>query len=111
MGVGRELVGVATSCMDLSDGLGMDLRRLCEASGVGAEVESGRVPLGRGATLEQGLYGGEDYELLFTASGEMPGEIAEVRVTRVGTVVGGKGVWVDGRALVAGGWEHLRGGG
>ncbi len=109
VGVGRELLGIATSCMDLSDGLGLDLRRLCEASGVGAEVDSARLPLGRGATLAQGLEGGEDYELLFTASGEVPGEIDGVRVTRVGTVVGRRGVRLDGRRMAAGGWEHLRG--
>ncbi len=107
--VGRRLVGVASACMDLSDGLSLDLRRICAASGVGALLESARVPLGAGATLEQGLHGGEDYELLFTAGGKVPGRIAGVGVTRIGTVVKGTGVKVDGRELEAGGWEHFRG--
>ena len=106
--VGTALLGVATSCMDLSDGLAMDLPRLCEASAVGAEIESRRIPLARGATLEQGLCGGEDYELLFTARDEVPEEIAGTRVTRVGTIAQGIGVRLDGRATAVGGWEHLR---
>ena len=50
--------------MDLSDGLCIDLYRMCVASGLRAAIAE--VPLFEGATLEQGLYGGEDYELLFT---------------------------------------------
>ena len=40
---GRKLVGVATACMDISDGLALDLHRMCKASGVAAELDS--VPL------------------------------------------------------------------
>lgn len=58
---------VASAAMDLSDGLLTDLRRLCEASGVGARVEIPRLPISR-AVREAGavlaLSGGEDYELL-----------------------------------------------
>ena len=50
--------------MDLSDGLSLDLRRLALASGLAAEIET--PPVFRGATVEQALHGGEDYELLFT---------------------------------------------
>ena len=45
--------GIATSCIDLSDGLSLDLHRLCVASGVAAEID--RVPVVRGATLERAL--------------------------------------------------------
>jgi thiamine-monophosphate kinase len=67
--------GLATALMDLSDGLSSDLPRLCTASGVGARVESARIPLGqppklgrkRGSDpLRLALHGGDDYELLFT---------------------------------------------
>jgi thiamine-monophosphate kinase len=61
---GQRLRNRATACMDLSDGLCIDLYRMCVASGLRADIMD--VPLFEGATLEQGLYGGEDYELLFT---------------------------------------------
>ena len=61
---GRRLRKRATACMDLSDGLCIDLYRMCVASRLRAEISA--VPLFEGATLEEGLYGGEDYELLFT---------------------------------------------
>ena len=113
LAVGLELAkrGIAASCMDLSDGLSSDLRRLGEASGVGAEIDAAAIPVGVGATLEQALHGGEDYELLFTARPgvKVPRRIAGIGVTRIGTVVAGAGVWSDGRELQAAGWEHFRG--
>jgi thiamine-monophosphate kinase len=63
--IGRKLIEKATACMDISDGLALDLHRLCVASGVAAEIAS--VPLVDGATVQQALHDGEDYELLYTA--------------------------------------------
>jgi thiamine-monophosphate kinase len=65
-----------TASIDISDGLVMDLARLCRASGVGAEIFMERLPLppavaanyGMEQAREWALYGGEDYELLFTAA-------------------------------------------
>jgi thiamine-monophosphate kinase len=62
--LGKALVGRATACMDLSDGLSIDLHRMCVASGVAAELC--QVPIYKGASLERAMHGGEDYELLFT---------------------------------------------
>ncbi len=56
----------ASSLMDLSDGLGADLPRLAEASGVGFQLDPAAIPRARGATLSAALGDGEDYELLFT---------------------------------------------
>ena len=56
----------ATAAMDLSDGLSIDLHRMCLASGLQAEI--GRPPVYPRATLDQALHGGEDYELLFTVA-------------------------------------------
>jgi thiamine-monophosphate kinase len=79
---GRKLAGKATSCMDISDGLALDLHRLCLASGVAGEIDS--VPLLDGATIEQALHDGEDYELLYTAAPErrVPG-------VRIGSITKG----------------------
>jgi thiamine-monophosphate kinase len=62
--LGIRLRGRATACMDISDGLSTDLHRLCAASRVAGHIE--HVPVAAGATLEQALHGGDDYELLYT---------------------------------------------
>ena len=66
--LGRFLAGRlgARAAMDLSDGLSLDLYRLTRESRVGAEIHAARIPVFPGATLDQALHGGEDYELLFT---------------------------------------------
>jgi thiamine-monophosphate kinase len=48
--------------MDLSDGLGLDLHRLADASRVGFVLD--HVPVAEGATSIEAIEGGEDYELL-----------------------------------------------
>ncbi len=55
----------ASACMDVSDGLADALRQLCGASRCGADIHAARIPVHPGATPEQALGGGEDYELLF----------------------------------------------
>jgi thiamine-monophosphate kinase len=54
--------------MDLSDGLGADLRRLARASRVGFAIETDNLPLTRGAKIDSAISEGEDYELLFAIS-------------------------------------------
>jgi thiamine-monophosphate kinase len=108
---------LASAAIDVSDGLSTDLHHLCEESGVAAEVEAGTLPISAGATLEQALHGGEDYELLFTArpGARVPLRIAGVQVTRIGQVVERSPkrpmitlVTAQGReALEAQGWEHF----
>jgi thiamine-monophosphate kinase len=120
--------GLATSAIDLSDGLSTDIAHLCRESGVGAEIELDALPihpLARRAVelggafndaLRLALDGGEDYELLFAApaSVRMPRSIAGVKVTRIGQLVrGGAVMVVDGNgrrsALKPGGWQHFAG--
>jgi thiamine-monophosphate kinase len=54
--------------MDLSDGLGADLPRLGHASKVGFDIELENLPVARGATIDNAISEGEDYELLFAIS-------------------------------------------
>jgi len=61
---------LASSMMDLSDGLSIDLRRLCNSSGVGAGLFAEQLPIpalpDNDDAMELALHGGEDYQLLFT---------------------------------------------
>ena len=88
-GMWLGLRGIASAAIDLSDGLSTDLTHLCEESGVAAEVDAAAIPIASGATLDQALHGGEDYELLFAArpAARLPRAIRGVPVTRIGHVV------------------------
>lgn len=81
--MGRCLRGVASAAIDISDGLAADLGHILTASGVGAQVDAQAIPRQYGtaeATLEQALYGGDDYQLCVTLSEEalarLPDDIA-----------------------------------
>ncbi len=99
----------ATSGMDLSDGLSLDLRRLCLASGVAAEIAA--PPAFPGASPAQSLHGGEDYELLFTVriGTRVPKEFGGVPLTRIGRIVKGVAgsVRLDGEPLTPLGYDHF----
>jgi len=76
--------------MDLSDGLGLDLHRLADASAVGFVLDT--VPVAEGATEEEAVSGGEDYELLLAVGDERGLEGAFERAglampLRIGTCV------------------------
>jgi thiamine-monophosphate kinase len=95
----------ATAAIDISDGLSLDLRRICLASDVSAEITTPqRFP---GASLEQALHGGEEYELLFTVRG---GAKVPKELIRIGTIVPGSPgeVRFDGKLLPAMGYDHFR---
>jgi thiamine-monophosphate kinase len=79
----------ATAAMDLSDGLSLDLVRLCAESGVAAEIDESALPIAPGATLADALHGGEDYELLFTARAgtKLPRRIAGIPITQIGRIL------------------------
>jgi thiamine-monophosphate kinase len=115
--LGRALRGLATACMDLSDGLSTDLHHLCEESGIGALVEASRIPTVARASsrrgLDRALNWGEDYELLFTAkpATRIPARIAGVAITCIGRCTARRVLIedADGRRapLEPRGWQHL----
>lgn len=102
--LGPKLIGRAHSCIDISDGLALDLHRVCLASGVAAELEE--IPVARGSTLEQALYGGDDYELLFTLPENAKGPRG---TTRIGAIVKGEpgALSLRGQPLQPKGYDHF----
>jgi len=123
---GQTLVesGVTTA-IDISDGLIADLDHVCEASMVSARVEIDRVPIHRAVRthfadhVELALFGGEDYELLFTGDSSIVNRAREALscpVTVIGNIVEQGGApnrvtLVDSRGDVVPharkGWEHF----
>ena len=117
---------VASAMMDLSDGLSSDVRRLCEASKVGAVIWSDDLPAvgmtkvdrKRGVDpLELALHGGDDYELLFTVpkgkAARLPRSVGGVAITRIGEITRARDVLVAGgdgrsRVLKPRGWDPFR---
>ena len=101
--IGRKLAGRASACIDISDGLALDLHRLCLASGVAAELET--VPLLPRATLRQALHDGEDYELLYTvpARTRVPG-------IPIGCIVKGSpgAITLRGKPITPTGYDHFQ---
>ncbi|MCX6560198.1 MAG: thiamine-phosphate kinase [Candidatus Aminicenantes bacterium] len=126
--LGLDLVRLKlpSAMIDVSDGLSVDLAHLCEASGTGAEVELGRIPLSAGMvrlggpkTLDYALNGGEDFELLFAVRPTRCNRVSLTRlgrrhaITLIGKIMAGKGVAAvssDGsrRPLSVRGYEHFR---
>lgn len=128
LALGQALHGLAHAAMDVSDGLVQDLGHLCRASGLGAALEAGRVPLSPAAAalvaadpalLARCLTGGDDYELLFAAPPQAAPAIlaaataADTPATRIGrfsaatahvTVLDASGRVMP---LPVGGWSHF----
>jgi thiamine-monophosphate kinase len=106
LGLGLLARRFATAAIDLSDGLSQDLGHLCTASGVGAVVTLGRLPLSRAVKQAKGsaaalfaAEGGEDYELLLA----VPPRRASAFVQACGAdgqKVAGIGELASGRAIV-----------
>jgi thiamine-monophosphate kinase len=119
--LGQALRGLATSCIDLSDGLLGDLQHVLKASGVGATLKLDALPRSRMLAAQPEdlqhqclLAGGDDYELLFTLPpGSRPPELG-LRLTRIGRIVEAPGLHLRdaaGHPVDAGGlqaFDHFR---
>jgi thiamine-monophosphate kinase len=119
--------GIASSMIDISDGLSSDLRHITEASGAGAVILEEKLPIsrelaayaGRERALKLSLSGGEDYELLFTVRGlkrerelSALGKRAGVTFTKIGEVLKGDRAYLElengiRKALKPEGYEHF----
>jgi len=97
--LGLALRGVASSAIDLSDGLSGDIGHVLRASGVGATLDLAAIPCSERLAAQPAavrrtclLGGGDDYELLFAAPAsaraevEAAGAAAGTAVTRIGTI-------------------------
>lgn len=127
LGLRAALLEHAHASMDLSDGLAKDLGRMCDASGLGAEVEIARLPLSgparKALTADPSLLtsiiaGGDDYEVLATAAPDQVEAFVEaagaggVAVTQIGRLQAGRGarfLAADGNMLdlARTGWDHF----
>ena len=127
LALGAALAGIATACMDVSDGLVQDAGHLARGAGLAATIWAESIPLSAaaGAALaadprlrERCLAGGDDYELVFAAPPEAEAAVraaaasAGIAVTRIGGFASGSGVAVrlaDGTVLplARGGWSHV----
>ena len=113
--------GLALSClpgvhamMDISDGVGSDLRHILDESGVGARIDTGKLPISKELQAlcsekgwdpkELALSGGEDYELLFTMD---PQETPDIPYTVIGEITANPTVTWEGGSRDYMGYKHF----
>lgn len=120
--LGLALRSIATAAVDVSDGLMADLGHIAARSGVGAQVCADALPvssalrerLGRDAARDCALYGGDDYELCFTATATAGQRDAlhviarslDLPITRIGRILEGQGVHAEGHDGPSG-YQHF----
>lgn len=120
LALGKALVGVASSAIDISDGLVADLGHILDASGVGATLDQSKVPLspalcrlkGRQAP-GYGLHAGDDYELCVTmpsAAWQSASEDIKKQLVVVGEIEAESGLRLIGGEDAArdAGFDHFR---
>ncbi|WP_444928542.1 thiamine-phosphate kinase [Microbulbifer sp. SSSA002] len=91
------IAAIATSALDISDGLLGDLGHICKASGVAAEIELEALPiaplasrLAADSAVELAACGGDDYQLCFTAPAAAAEQIRQLGLTPIGRLVEGE---------------------
>jgi thiamine-monophosphate kinase len=119
LGIALAEIDAVSACIDISDGLSTDLHHLCDASGVGADIERARIPVfpdldragpALGIDVRKAvLHGGEEYALLFTST--MRESELSTRLKRpvyaIGKIAAERGVRLDGAPLAAEGFDHF----
>lgn len=121
--------GIASAMIDISDGLSADLNHLMMQSRVGAELTLAQIPLSpalkrysrqnKKSALDFALFGGEDYELLFTVPPKREKNVSQliesglIQVTQIGRILSkkegllGREPSGDRRKITARGFDHF----
>lgn len=109
-----RIVDLAHAAIDISDGLSQDLAHVLTASRVGAVLDLQKIPT---TNLDAALYGGEDYELCFTAPPHHEAALQEIArathtpLTRIGEIIAKPGLWHihagKWQALIPRGYQHF----
>lgn len=120
--LGVKLRPYASAMIDISDGFLADLNHLVESSKSGAQLKLADLPLsktlirvfGKADARQLALFGGDDYELCFTANGSHREEIQSIAhelgfpITRVGQIVKEQGISnAEGQLMIVNGYEHF----
>ncbi|MEP5764886.1 MAG: thiamine-phosphate kinase [Halieaceae bacterium] len=111
--LGQQLLTIATSAIDVSDGLLADAGHICEQSSVGIRIDAQRIPLSPALqsvpdsqqAMSWALTGGDDYELLFTVAADKADQVPD-SCTRIGEVIAGDSVSCD-VDVTAPGYQHF----
>ena len=119
--LGSALKNLASSCIDVSDGLEQDLSHILKSSGVGAIIDTQELPLSDSVMhyvkdtndWSLPLCGGDDYELCFTAGKSKRDKISAIseslgtRVTRIGEIISQKKLEVIGYKGPRNSYQHF----
>lgn len=121
--IGKQLLGIASSAIDISDGLVSDLGHILTKSGVGAQIDLAKLPLsaellkiGRDTAEQLALQSGDDYELCFTVPPDQSDELEQRlagQYTHIGTITNDKELYfineLDEKIRLTGaGYDHFK---
>jgi thiamine-monophosphate kinase len=120
LGLGRFLreKQLPSAMIDISDGLSLDLARICRASRVGAVLQENAIPIAslnrHEVELRHALHGGDEYQLLFTVppGRHLPVSFKDVPISLIGYITEGDEISIEHEngyitELEPEGWEHF----
>ncbi len=122
VGIGKQIRELASSAIDISDGLGSDLLHILKSSGVGARINEELIPTPNidkkiqlpKELLDYALYSGDDYQLCFTSNPEHCADILALSdsITEIGEIITGEQLVISTKnggehAVNAFGYNHF----